>query len=124
MKKDCKHDKSNFFTIFRGPGHEQKRMFEDQVDADPVCVICLLEDLKSYEQTFDLQHDADMRGIKMWQKATGRKKEWPDRGKMIFWLLERLDVAQQLAERVLARYNDPQGIHETEELAKRVKSGT
>ncbi len=44
------------------------------------------------ETTFELFRQADMRGIKMWRQATGRDMEWPDRGKMIFWLLERLDA--------------------------------
>lgn len=49
------------------------------------------EDAIELEQTLDLIHDADMRAIKMWQKAhPGNDLVWPDRAKMIFWLLEQL----------------------------------
>ena len=39
--------------------------------------------------TFDLQWAADMRAIKQWQAATGKDMEWPDRARMVVWLLER-----------------------------------
>lgn len=52
----------------------------------------LWDELRELEHTLQLINDADMRGIKMWQEATGRTMEWPDRGKMIFWLLEKIEV--------------------------------
>lgn len=53
-------------------------------------------EVENYElrHTLKLIGEADERGIKMWQEATGHTNIWPDRGKMIFWLLERLDALQ------------------------------
>lgn len=45
---------------------------------------------------FDLQWAADMRAIKQWQAETGKDRIWPDREKMVLWLLER--DAQQAGE--------------------------
>jgi hypothetical protein len=45
------------------------------------------------QATLDLIWEADRRAIKMWQEAHPDKPlTWPDRGKMIFWLLEQLEV--------------------------------
>jgi hypothetical protein len=53
-----------------------------------------LEELTELQRTLDLIHDADMRGIKMWQEAhPGNDLVWPDRAKMIFWLLDSRDAA-------------------------------
>jgi hypothetical protein len=50
-------------------------------------------EIAELEATLDLMHQADMRGCKMWQDAhPGNDLVWPDRGKMIFWLLEQLST--------------------------------
>lgn len=40
---------------------------------------------------FERMWAADMRGIKMWQKKTGKELTWPSRDKLVLWLLERID---------------------------------
>lgn len=52
-----------------------------------------LADLAEVEGVIQRLHDADMRGIKMWQQATGKDMAWPDQGKLVVWLLEQLEVA-------------------------------
>ena len=70
------------------------------VDAFEVCLKnkdrnydALEADRDELQGTFDLSWAADMRAIKQWQAATGKDMQWPDRAKMILWLLER-DVEQ------------------------------
>lgn len=47
-------------------------------------------------QTFDLQWDANMRGIKAWQAANpGNDLVWPDQAKLVEWLLDRLAEANK-----------------------------
>jgi hypothetical protein len=47
---------------------------------------------REVEHTLDLIRASDDRAIRMWQEAhPDQKNIWPDRGKMIFWLMERLD---------------------------------
>jgi hypothetical protein len=47
---------------------------------------------RELEATLKLIRDSDQRAIRMWQAAhPGSELIWPDRGKMIFWLLEQLD---------------------------------
>ena len=58
-------------------------------------LLYLATEVECYElkQTLELIHKSDMQAIKMWQKAhPGNDLVWPDRGKMIFWLLEQLDA--------------------------------
>ncbi len=51
--------------------------------------------LKELQSSLDLIYAADQRGIKMWQEAhLGNDLVWPDRGKMIFWLLEQLEESK------------------------------
>ena len=52
------------------------------------------EKLFELESLFDLCHNADMRAIKMWQKATGRSRVWPDQTRLVVWLLDKLDEAE------------------------------
>jgi hypothetical protein len=51
------------------------------------------KDFREIELTLLLVRAADQRGISMWQEAhpETKNKVWPDRGKMIFWLLEQFD---------------------------------
>lgn len=47
---------------------------------------------REMESTLNLIRKSDARAIKMWQAAhPGKELVWPDRGKMIFWLLEQLE---------------------------------
>lgn len=46
---------------------------------------------KEMQDLFDMQWDADMRGIKMWQAAgEGRELKWPDSAHLVSWLLDQL----------------------------------
>lgn len=56
----------------------------------------LKKQVHELESSLNRIHDADHRGIKMWQDATGRDKVWPDRGQMIFWLLEQNEILRRL----------------------------
>ena len=49
--------------------------------------------LTEANQSLDLIHDADMRGIAMWHADSPTERELlqPDRSQMIFWLLKRID---------------------------------
>ncbi|MCK1670352.1 hypothetical protein [Bradyrhizobium sp. 150] len=49
------------------------------------------DELETFERSFDLRWKADMRAIKRWQAATGRKLTWPDHADLCVWLLEELE---------------------------------
>ncbi|MHC4736478.1 MAG: hypothetical protein ACYTDW_18765 [Planctomycetota bacterium] len=51
----------------------------------------LEKEVEEWEASFDLYHAASMRGIKMWQEATGKDMVWPDQGELTAWLIEKLD---------------------------------
>ena len=67
--------------------------------------------INEMQSTLDLLWAADQRGIKMWQEAhPGNDLVWPDRGKMIFWLLEELGSAKaQIEELLISLGAEPQG---------------
>ena len=50
------------------------------------------------DSLFDRIWAADMRGIKLWQAATGRTRTWPDGAKLICWLMERIDAAEKVID--------------------------
>lgn len=54
-------------------------------------IVKYLQELIEHEQSFKLHHEADLRGIKMWQEKTGKTNTWPDHGKLICFLLEKID---------------------------------
>ena len=54
--------------------------------------------LVDLEAGFDLRWNADMRAIKMWQKATGRTLVWPDHTDLCTWLLEQLAAVISMLE--------------------------
>ena len=64
-------------------------------------IVELEDQIKEYEQSFELYYDASMRGIKMWQEATGRDMVWPDKADLIVWLLEKFEAR---GENILANY--------------------
>lgn len=69
-------------------------------------IVELEDQIKEYEHSFDLQYDASMRGIKMWQEATGRDMVWPDKAELTAWLIEKLDEKEktlQLVDQVTRR---------------------
>jgi hypothetical protein len=61
----------------------------------------LEDELKEYEQSFELYRAASLRGIKMWQEVTGRDLVWPDQADLIVWLL---GVLEARGETILANY--------------------
>ena len=63
-------------------------------------ILELEAEVKEYQQSFDLQYDASMRGIKMWQEATGRDMVWPDKAELTAWLIERLDEKEKTLQSV------------------------
>jgi hypothetical protein len=57
------------------------------------------DELETFERSFELRWNADMRAIKRWQAATGRKLTWPDHADLCVWLLEELERAKNGATR-------------------------
>lgn len=50
------------------------------------------DEIAEMEGTLKLIRESDARAIKMWQEAhPGNDHVWPDRGKMIFWLLDTME---------------------------------
>ncbi len=50
---------------------------------------------EEWEQSFKLYEAADMRGIRMWQEATGgRHRIVPDKGRLVAWMLDKLDAVE------------------------------
>jgi hypothetical protein len=48
-----------------------------------------VEELNLRQASFDLRWKADMRAIKLWQKAhPGKELTWPDQTDLVVWLLE------------------------------------
>lgn len=47
--------------------------------------------IHEYDASFNVRWEADMRAIKRWQEATGRKLVWPDHADLVVWLLEQLE---------------------------------
>ena len=62
------------------------------VSMDVAAEILRLElEVMEHEQLFSLQWKADMRAIKMWQKANpGNDLVWPDSAKLSVWLMDQL----------------------------------
>jgi len=58
----------------------------------------LRAEIAEYKALFDLGWEADMRGIKRWQAATGKKRTWPDGANLVVWLLKRLDQAEAVID--------------------------
>jgi hypothetical protein len=60
------------------------------------------EELRQSEQDwcnmFGILRSAEMRGVRMWQKETGKKLTLPDRARFVVWLLNKLDAAGLLEE--------------------------
>jgi hypothetical protein len=56
-------------------------------------------DNKDYSDSFQIRWDADMRAIKMYQKAHPETNgAWPDHADMCVWLMEQLAAAQEAGE--------------------------
>lgn len=58
----------------------------------------LESDIAEHKASFDLRWKADMRAIKRWQKATGRKLDWPDHADLCVWLMDTLTTQSALIE--------------------------
>lgn len=50
------------------------------------------DELEDYKRIFDLRWKASLRASKRWQKATGRALVFPDHADLCVWLLEQLDL--------------------------------
>lgn len=62
-------------------------------------VVKLECEIESLHETIRLGREADIRGIKLWQEAgEGRELTWPDKGKLVAWLLEQLDELKKANE--------------------------
>lgn len=61
------------------------------------------QEIKDWEESFDLYHEAEMRGIDYWRKNNPDAEErvWPDKGKLTAWLLDQLATAEQEIDRAL-----------------------
>ena len=69
-------------------------------------ILALRKERDELQATFDLQWEADRRGIRKWQALhPERNLTWPDRAKFVVWLIERLEAAEDLAERHKAAQN-------------------
>lgn len=55
----------------------------------------LVEELKEHEASFDLHWKSAMRGIKMWQEATGRELTQPSTDDFVVWLLNKIDELEE-----------------------------
>jgi hypothetical protein len=82
--------------------------FWAEADSVPADVRALLreaaheiEELRSQaddnDKLLDRRWDADLRGAKKWQEATGKTLTWPDHAELVTWLLEQLDEKQRPA---------------------------
>lgn len=58
------------------------------------CSTATCPECVEWQQSFDLYHDAQQRGIKAWQEATGQHHVWPDSANLMTWLLTRLSAAE------------------------------
>jgi hypothetical protein len=77
-------------------------------------------EVAEHEATSTMRHDADMRGIAMWQAAgEGRECVWPDHGNLVAWLLGQLDESR--AE--VARLREEVALLERQLKATRVDQG-
>lgn len=57
-------------------------------------ISALIKDNEEWGKSFELYHDAQMRGTKLWQDATGRYDTLPDTTFLVNWLLEELEKAK------------------------------
>jgi hypothetical protein len=54
------------------------------------------DELESFEQSFDLRWNADMRAIKRWRAAgTRRELTMPDHVDLVMWLMEQLEASSR-----------------------------
>jgi len=65
----------------------------ENVKAIARAILHLVEENKEWGKSFEIYHDAQMRGIGMWQAKTGRVDTWPDTAYLTSWLIEELDRA-------------------------------
>lgn len=63
----------------------------------------LKKQLADEAASFELRWQADMRAIKRWQKATGKTKVWPDHADLCLYLMEELERAEELRDKILKR---------------------
>ena len=55
-----------------------------------------IKNSEEHDALFERMWAADMRGIKAWQKKTGKNLTWPSRDKLVEWLLDELENAADL----------------------------
>lgn len=72
---------------------------ERERDQNKIDINELVLERDELQHTFELHYKADMRGIAAWQESTGKTLEWPDKGRLVEWMLAERDALQaKLAE--------------------------
>lgn len=57
----------------------------------------LTKDLHDWEKSFEVYNEAEMRGIRLWQAENG-DRVWPDKAKLVLFLMNQLDRMERLYE--------------------------
>ncbi|WP_431860059.1 hypothetical protein [Azospirillum sp.] len=65
------------------------------------------------EQSFDLYRKADLRGLEMWRAEAPEKRDLiaPDKGRLVAWLLDRLDAAEVNSRRLADQLDEASAHH-------------
>lgn len=66
---------------------EMAYLLEDQAKK----IAELTKGLEEYQWIFNMNYEADMRAIKLWQRRTGTTRTWPDRTDMVLFLMTELE---------------------------------
>lgn len=67
------------------------------------CTLAMRGERDELQATFDMQWEADKRGIKKWQGLhPERNLTWPDRANFVVWLLHKLEAAEDQRDRAWA----------------------
>lgn len=61
-------------------------------------IALLVKEVREHRELFDRHWEAEQRGIKSWQDATGRHLTWPDTANFTLWLLGRLEAADTVIQ--------------------------
>jgi len=82
-------------TILRDGGFTQRENGTDNAVYEATTRIAELEaEASELNTVFNVMYAADQSATAMWQKATGENRVWPDRTRLVLWLLEQLDIAE------------------------------
>lgn len=67
----------------------------------------LTKDLEEYQRIFNMNYEADMRAIKLWQRRTGTTRTWPDRADMVLFLITELEKRTAEESSVVRKKKQP-----------------